>query len=226
MIDRLIGLLAPHICCSCGQENALLCENCYFDIIDEPFSQCIVCVQPTVGSNLCRVCRTNTDIEDAWVVGARTDALKELIDLYKFERVHEGSQVAGRLLDARIPQLSEDTIVCYIPDIPSHRRQRGYDHVRRIAESFASRRGMTVTSLLSRKTYHSQRGLTRDQRMKRQQDAFVVRQANVKQCLLIDDIYTTGATLRAGVDALHRAGVERVYVGIIARQPLDDHTDL
>jgi competence protein ComFC len=227
MIDRLLGLIAPHICCSCGQENAILCENCFFDIIDEPFSRCLHCQNPAISSNLCSVCRDKLELDDAYVVSARVGAVKRLIDLYKFENVHEASRRIVQLLDARLPRLPEGTVVCYIPDIPAHRRQRGYDHMKRIAKGFANTRHLTTLPLLSRQTFYSQRGLTRKERLARQNNAFSVTTTTpIEHCLLLDDIYTTGATLRAGVAALRAAGIQHVYVGLVARQPLDEQADL
>lgn len=225
MIDHLLRLVAPHICCSCERQNAILCENCFFDIKDEPFGRCIVCLQPTAGGNLCNSCGQDRGIANAWVVGERSHAIKQLLNLYKFERAYEAAEIIARLLHATIPILPRDTVVCYIPDIPSHRRQRGYDHMRQIAELFAKQRGLSLHPLLERRTYHSQRGLKKNERLAAQHDAFYVSHA-YEHVLLIDDIYTTGATLLAGARALKDAGVKNVYLGVVARQPLDDTRDL
>ena len=227
MIDRLLGLIAPHICCSCGDENAILCENCFFDIIEEPFSRCVECLKPTSGSDLCSGCASLLPVDGVWVVGTRRDAIKELIDLYKFEHNYEAATYIAKLLHMRLPQLPEGTVICYIPDIPQHRRQRGFDHMKLIATRFAKLRHSTVLPLLQRQTFYSQRGLTKRQRMVRQERAFMVEKAaDIEHCLLLDDVYTTGATIKAGVAALHGAGIEHVYVGVVARQPLDEQTDL
>ncbi len=228
MIDRLLGLIAPHICCSCGVKNAILCQSCRFDIIDEPFLQCVECLQPTPGSNICSGCRAGLRAQMCWVVSQRTGGLKKLIDLYKFDHVHEAADRLAELLDARIAELPLDTIVTYVPDIANHRRQRGHDHMQLVATRFAARRGLQVVPLLSRATQRSQRGLKRVDRLKNQQDAFRVDASPDPETpvLLIDDIYTTGATLRAGVDALQAAGSATVYAAIIARQPLDHSHDL
>lgn len=227
MIDRALSLIAPHICCSCGRENALLCENCIFDIIDEPFLQCVACSAPTAGDNLCSPCRLSLMVAACWVVGERQRGLKTLINEYKFNHAHEATTIIARLLDERLPVLAPDTVLCYVPDIPAHRRQRGHDHMAQVAKAFARRRKLSCEALLVRQTSHSQRGLTRAERLRRQKGAFLVNKApNDSPVLLIDDIYTTGATLSAGVDALRAAGVGTIYTAIVARQPLDHSGDL
>lgn len=227
MIDRLLSIIAPHICCSCGHENAILCENCFFDITDEPFSQCVDCMQPTVDGNLCRRCETHGPIKNLWVVGNRTGAVKKLIDLYKFEHNREAATRIASLLDARLPQLPAGTVVCFIPDIPAHRRKRGLDHMSVIATEFAKLRLLKTLPLLQRQTFHSQRGLSKAQRLQQQDGAFLVNQSpDIENCLVLDDVYTTGATVRAAAKALRDAGIENIYVGLVARQPLDEQADL
>jgi predicted amidophosphoribosyltransferase len=227
MIDRVLDLVAPHICCSCGRENAILCENCYFDIIDEPYARCVVCTQPAGTTNICSGCRGVIGASGVWVVSERYGAVKELIDRYKFERVRSAADVISRLVHDRLPLLPRETIVCYIPDVPAHRRQRGYDHMQRVAALFAKERGLETLPLLHRRTFHSQRGLPRKRRLEMQKDAFVVPTLpSGHPVLLLDDIYTTGGTITAGVQALLAAGANEVYCGIVARQPLDDSADL
>lgn len=218
MIDRIISAIAPHICCSCGRDFGIGCENCISDIIEEPYAQCIGCLRPAAADNLCTQCRLVLPVRGAWAVGERHEGLERLIDAYKFDRAREAASILARLLDARLPQLPPDTLITYIPDIPAHRRQRGYDHMKYLAKLFANRRRLALEPLLERRTNVSQRTLSKQQRLRAQQDAFA---AVHRSCpvVLIDDIYTTGATIRAGVAALTAAGNTEIYVAIVARQP-------
>ena len=221
MLDRVLSLIAPHICCSCGQNKALLCNYCFYDIISDGFDQCLVCLRPTVHSNLCTTCRPKRAFDDAWVVSERAEGLRELIDRYKFDRVQSADRVLVRLLDARLPQLPPDTIVTYIPTINAHRRQRGYDHMQRLAVGFASIRQLPTEPLLRRMTSLPQRGFTREEREVRQRGAFEARRDVTQPVLLLDDIYTTGATIAAGVAALRARSSSPIFVSAIARQPFD-----
>ncbi len=165
-------------------------------------------------------------LNDAWVVGERNEALKELIDAYKFERVKQAAHTIARLLDDCLPILPSDTVLCYVPDISAHRRQRGYDHMAEIARHLGKRRTMSVVKLLIRNTHVSQRDLTRAQRLHSQVNAFTVSAHPPRTVIVLDDIYTTGATLRAATVALKEAGVGTIYAAIVARQPLDETRDL
>lgn len=228
MIDTLVGLLAPHICCSCGAQNALLCKDCTFDIIDEPFVQCVGCLRPQARGGVCAECRRDLLVEECWVVGMRTGGLKSLIDQYKFDHAREAAAVLGELLHARVETLPSQTLVMYIPDIATHRRQRGHDHMALVARAFIRSNGLMLSNSLTRVTQRSQRGLGRKERLVNQHDAFAIKGSvdPEQPVLVIDDIYTTGATMRAAVRALRDAGYDHVYCAIIARQPLDQNPDL
>lgn len=226
MIDRLLSTIAPHTCCSCGQDFGILCENCISDIVEEPFALCVSCLKPSGQTNICRGCTTKWGVHGAWVVGERRGALRELLDRYKFDRAKAAVPVISRILAERVPQLPAGTCVSYIPDIPFHRRQRGYDHMKLIAESFAARRQMSMGPPLVRQTNVSQRQLPRKERLKAQNGAFRVEGVMQSPVILIDDICTTGSTLRAGIAALQEADAPGIFIAIIARQPLDSHGDL
>ena len=219
MLDRLLSTIAPHICCSCGVENALLCEYCFFDICEDAYAQCIVCMRPTNDDNLCSGCRHGAGYDGAWVVGERIGGLCELIDQYKFDRAHEAADIIAQLINRRLPVLPADTVVCYIPDIAVHRRQRGYDHMRRVAEAVAAYRSLPCRPLLVRQTSLSQRGADKQTRAKRQIGAFRVDDDIDYPVLLVDDIYTTGATIGAGVSALSAKSSSPIFVAVVARQP-------
>lgn len=221
MLDRLLSTIAPHICSSCGAENALLCEYCFCDIVDAGYDQCLVCLQPAIPHNLCGACRPSVTYDEAWVVGERSAGLKEVIDRYKFDRAREGARILGRLLAARVPVVPPETIVSYIPNVARHRRQRGYDHMALVARELASHKKLTVVPLLRRHTSMTQRGAARSERLTRQHGAFYVDQAITSPVLLIDDICTTGATITAGVEAIRAVSDHPIFVAVVARQPFE-----
>lgn len=202
-----------------------MCDNCFFDIVEETFAQCVACLRPVANDNICQNCKLILNVDNGWVVASRSGAVKKLVDLYKFERTQEACGVLARLLDARLPQIS-NLLVTSVPTIPSHRRQRGYDHMELLARKLANARGLDYKSLLIRKTTLPQRGFNRSERLKRQKGAFKAEQVLGAPVLLIDDVFTTGATIRSAVGALRDAGCTQVYIALVCRQMLDDLSDL
>lgn len=221
MLDSLLQYIAPHSCCGCGKKGGLLCEQCKYDIVFEPYSQCIHCNAPTSSANVCRGCRKKLNIEDVWVVGRRDDVLKALLDRYKFSASRSAGAVCADLLVERLPILPADITIVPVPTSAHSRRVRGFGHTELVAKQLARRLRCSYASPLTRKATGTQHFRSRADRLKLSADDFDYRGGAVSPVLLVDDIYTTGATLRACVQKLRENGVKVVYVAIVARQPLD-----
>ena len=217
MIDRLLGVVAPHYCTSCGEIGAIFCQNCKYNIAAEPYESCIFCNKLCHEDNICGQC--SVVVSRAWCVGERSEALEKLLNTYKFERSVGAADALADLLAIRLPHVLDVRIVP-IPTVPRHVRQRGYDHAALIAKAFAARRGLPYDACLRRKTDTQQRGATRAQRKVQAAEAFVAH--NVQPgviYLIIDDIVTTGATLQAAARVLRGAGAADVWVAVVAHQP-------
>jgi len=151
--------------------------------------------------------------------------LESLIDGFKFERVKEVYKTLAELLDSVIPELGTDVVVVPIPTVASHMRVRGYDHARLVAKQLAKRRGWQLSPLLGRKTTTKQRGTSGKVRLAQAREAFSCRATldSTKHYLLVDDVFTTGATMYYGAKVLRAQGAKNVSIAVIARQPFDDH---
>jgi len=220
MIDKMLSLVAPHPCSGCGKVGSLLCDDCKSDIISHPFIGCIVCDGPSY-NGVCR--KHHLPYKKAWVVGERRDTLQRLISSFKFQNAKEGAAVLATLLDERLPHLPENTVVVPIPTIAPHVRQRGYDHTRLIAKQFAKRRHLDWEPLIQRKDKSIQKNAGRLLRKRQATKAFYIKGAVDPRThyLVVDDVITTGATLEYASQLLKDAGATSIWVGAIARQPLD-----
>ena len=222
MLDILLQFIAPHYCYGCNITGTLLCNNCKYDIISDPFDACINCRKPTRYDGVCVDCRGTLPYSKAWVVGERSDVLRHLLDDYKFERRKSANKVCADLLDSTVSELPSETIVTFIPTSNKHIRQRGYDHAELVAKRFAKHRGLDCRASLVRDGHSVQHGATRMQRIKQAAVAYSPRAVRPDVTyLLIDDIFTTGATMDAASRLLIDSGAKEVWLGIIARQPLD-----
>jgi len=159
----------------------------------------------------------------AWCVGERKDALQRLIGLYKFERVRSAYLVLGDLLVAVLPDLPDDVVVVPVPTVPSHIRQRGYDHTLLLARRLARSKHLKLSKVLIRATDTMQRHTGASQRRSQAERAFIAGQTLDKNTtyLLVDDVVTTGATVNYAAKVLKNAGAGDVWVVAIARQTLD-----
>ncbi|MDB5168023.1 MAG: putative Phosphoribosyltransferase [Candidatus Saccharibacteria bacterium] len=199
----------------------LLCDRCKYDISSEASLLCIAC-----GINLCDVgvCKDcDVAYSRAWCIGERSGALQRLIGNFKFQNMHAAHQPLASLLIDSIDQLPKDTIVVPIPTVASHIRERGYDHTLLLSRQVANHHGVQLRQVLSRATTTQQRGASRAGRITQAKEAFVVRTHVDSSAphLLIDDVVTTGATIKYAAESLRQAGVTQIWVAVIARQPLD-----
>lgn len=219
MIDRVLSFVAPHPCCGCGKLQGLLCSDCKYDIISDKFLGCVGCGRPSGVSGVCGQC--TIPYSRAWCVGERSGTLEELIDQYKFERVREAHRILAGLLADMLPELPEDIVIVPVPTIASHIRQRGYDHTRLLAKELGKRLRRPVAYPLRRVTQTKQREASRAVRIKQAESAFAASKVrDTATYLLIDDIATTGATLKYAAKTLKDADARDIWVAVIARQPL------
>jgi len=181
---------------------------------------------------LCQPCRLAPPaFVKAVAYGSYQGQLREMVHLLKYDGMQP---VAGRL-----GTLLADSLECFVspqamlvipvPMHPSKQRQRGFNHAELLARAamVEMRRRHPQwalkldTSLLKRVRFTvSQAGLTTHQRRQNLRGAFFVpRAARLagRHVLLIDDIYTTGATARACSRVLRNAGAASVRVATVAR---------
>jgi ComF family protein len=220
MIDRLISLLAPHVCIMCGTEGALLCTRCAPDATEPVPSRCYRCKAVTTNSSVCGSCRRNSPLRHVWVASQYGGPPKELIYQLKFARAKRASHNIAMYLHETVPALSPDTIVTYVPTATSRVRQRGYDQTRLIARVFAKQRGLPCDELLVRRGQSRQVGSDRKHRQEQAAKNYQSKQNIAKgtEVLLIDDILTTGATLEASAKILYQAGAKTVNAVVFAQK--------
>lgn len=220
MLHKLFDCIAPHYCCSCGEIGSLLCESCKHNITNEPFGGCLLCGRLSLLQS-CPHCRST--ITRTWCGGERSGGLETLINRYKFDRAESAYIPLGDIMLAALPQLPAETIIVPVPTVRAHIRQRGYDHAFLLARYIAHARQLALGQILGRRTATVQRGADRKTRLAQAKEAFVVTSEarNDVPYLIIDDVVTTGATLRYAAKALKDAGATTIWAAASARQPLD-----
>ena len=159
--------------------------------------------------------------------------VRDLIHLWKFQNRPHLSPLLADLLLNDLPQADKspgasegNAIQRVLVPIPTQwRRQvsRGFDHTWLLAQAIRSRHAeqMVVRSWLRNRRYRPpQHALSRKKRLMAAEDRF---RAHPKVAghpiTLVDDVMTTGATVRGAANALRRAGARSVEVWCLARTP-------
>lgn len=181
--------------------------------------------------DLCTICRESlVNFDTAYSFGSYEGPLRQLIHLFKYGKVESLAKPLSRLLARSLPQ--NESFDCIIA-MPMHWRkhwERGFNQAELLARPIARRYGLKLSSNLRRARYtKSQAGLTEPQRRENLRGSFRLRrpeEISGRRILLVDDVFTTGATLRAAAVALKSAGAARVSALTLARVDLREFASL
>ena len=197
----------------------LVCELCRSRWEPVTALVCGRCGQPASGDLECRLCASWPPGLDrvrsaVWLRGSAREAVHRL----KYEgwwRVADALAEAMRALEPLTGQVS----LIPVPLGARRLRTRGYNQSERIAAALGARVGrpVRVDGLTRRRETRTQTALTPEARQANVAGAFEARGVEGLACVLVDDVFTTGATLAEAAAALRRAGAARVEAVTFAR---------
>jgi len=183
---------------------------------------------------LCSPCRmAPPEFERAVGHAVYEDKLREMVHLLKYQRMSSMAKPLGGMLARAIEMLESeagrDLLVVAVPLFPAKERERGYNQAVLLADaalvelkkSRPKWRLQAAHGVIRRvKDTRSQFELTPRGRRRNLQGAFSVSDSTKligREVLLVDDIYTTGATARACARVLRQAGASKVWVATVSR---------
>lgn len=217
----MLELIAPTRCAGCDLPGAVLCERCRAATksIDARWA-CPRCGAP-FGYLTCTECwNRELTFEAAIALGVLERPLSRCITLYKDAGERRmAAELGGLLAQALRPWDGWGQCVVAIPASRAAIARRGFDHADALAAVLARDLGIPQAHALSHARARDQRGLTRIERRANVASALVaVPEALLGgQVLLVDDVFTTGATLDAAAGVLMAAGAHEVRAAVLAR---------
>jgi ComF family protein len=144
--------------------------------------------------------------------------LRRAISELKFRGSRELAELCADEWAAQLPAAWQVGVVSGASLHPGRARQRGFDQTELLACALAARLGVPAPTLLRRtRPTQQQARLSGSQRAANLGGAFEAALHVDCPILLVDDVLTTGATLRAATQALTAAGMGPVYYAVIAR---------
>jgi ComF family protein len=217
--------LLPPACLLCGEPvpereaDALICDLCRIRWRPIPHPLCDRCGQPSLGDLECRLCagwpeglaRVRSAV---WLEASARDAVHRL----KYEGWTRASEAMAETMRSLEPLTGRVSLIP-VPLGRRRLRQRGYNHSECIANALGARIGAPVRTDLLRRARETptQTALTPEARHANVAGAFGAGVVRGLELVLVDDVFTTGATLAAAGAALVEAGAARVEAVTFAR---------
>jgi competence protein ComFC len=230
-----LGWVYPEVCQLCGGARATpvegyVCGGCRAKarFIEPPF--CERCGRPYEGAITtqfeCASCREmEWHFESARSAVAAREPVLEVIHRYKYQRALWFEpflaelliEAASRALGAQKPDL-----IVPVPLHPAKQREREFNQAERLASRLGAAMQIPVNRGLLRRILptRTQTQLSRPERLANVRNAFAMRdgqQLNGERIVLVDDVFTTGATTGACARVLAAAGAGEVCVWTVAR---------
>jgi len=196
--EGIIDILIPRKCLGCGREGSYICSACEIFLSELPL----------------------TGVPGVWEYEG---IIEKAISKIKYDGCHD---IINELIDKAFEKmelkLPENTVVTYVPMWPKKERQRGFNQAELIARRVGEKTGKSVVGLLKKvKDNRTQVGLSLQERQENVRGVFSIAkmtEVEPSSILLVDDVYTTGATMNECTRVLRRAGVKNVYGFTIARK--------
>jgi ComF family protein len=218
----------------CGRQGFVVCPEC-LKKAERAELVCPECGRLAVGGNTHLGCQQRDGLDGLVAIWRYRGVVREAVKQFKFKFVKEaGKDLAreaigviendGRFLDFR--NLIDKSVIW--TGVPLHRVRenwRGFNQAELIAREMAKGLGGEfIPGLVERRRYtEHQAGLARRQRGENVEGVFgynlkfEIRNLKLKTVVVVDDVWTTGATMKECARVLKKAGAERVWGMVLAR---------
>ena len=227
LAERLEKIFFPWdiCCCACGEERVErlgLCASCANGLHRPEGLRCPVCLDRVDTDGFCGDClKHRPDYERLYTCYIYEEPLKSLIRAFKF---HNARYLKHAFLSMAEEALPADVIAACdvfvpVPQSRAHFRERGYNQAEVLAKAMGKAMGKAVNSkILVRKKDTQMSKMTKEERQKAVKKEYgFIGTLHGETVLLIDDVVTTGGTVRACAEQLKKAGAGKIYVFAVAR---------
>lgn len=214
--------LLPGVCLLCGGTGAgsLLCPACGDDLPRLPDTLCPQCGERSTFGERCGACLKDPPHFSRTMALYRYEfPVDRLIQQLKYGHQLAIARWCGEALAARLDR-GESDLILPVPLHAARLRERGFNQSGEIARALGRELAQPVIhDMLSRcQATAAQATLAHDARQGNVRGAFECRgDLSGQRILLVDDVMTTGATLRECARVLHLHGAASIAVGVVAR---------
>jgi ComF family protein len=215
----VLDLLLPQRCLVCSLPGGQVCPACTASLRRIGPPQCARCGAPTAWPvTRCAECAGRR----LAFAGARAAVeydrpVRRIVGAWKERGLRRLAAWAAAVVGETLPAPPAD-VLTFVPADPDRRLRRGHHAAEALARELARTWGIGLEPTLVRvRGSPRQRGLSRTERRRNAAAAFASIGAAPARVLLVDDVYTTGATANGAAAALRKAGARQVEVVTFAR---------
>ena len=236
ILRNLTDLFFPKVCQHCGDSfkdglSNILCRSCFDSVVPFEDPLCEHCGFPLPARGFedalqkrCRDCGDQDYFLDrVRAFGSYEGPVRIMHHAFKFEGMESlKTNIAIKMADMTTGHFLDGVeALTAVPLSPERERERGYNPASLIAEEISRQVNIPTRALLKKSlSTRPQMSLKRAERMKNPLGAYSVVEGNLPtKIILIDDVYTTGATLEECAKVLKKAGVVWVGALVFGRTP-------
>ncbi|MDP2874400.1 MAG: ComF family protein [bacterium] len=201
--ETVLDVILPRSCLGCGQEGRYVCEQCDLFLSE--------------ATSLFRQ-EGLEELVSAWEYDG---LIKDIILRVKYDGMFDAiGELVEKAFATKKPYIPEDAMITFVPMFKKKEKQRGFNQAELIAQKIREMTGAKMLPLLEKvKDTSSQTKLDKTERLANVRGSFrrkegIVYPSNV---LLVDDVWTSGATMKECAKVLRRSGVKRVFGFTLAR---------
>lgn len=229
---NLLDLIFPKTCVGCKRQGTYFCSNCINDIKQGDLV-CPFCERSSIGGVTHPVCRRKYGLDGLWSLGVYENPLRKAIQKLKYKFIEELSLILTDILIeylAKYPPIfldkikkdrGESWILAPVPLHWTRQNTRGFNQAALVSSLIAKKTGLQYKEILKR---------SRNTKPQVRKDAYE-RRENIKNAfslntvyniqntnvLLIDDVWTTGSTLKECCYVLKKGRAKQVWALTLAR---------
>jgi ComF family protein len=215
----VLDLLLPQRCLGCSRSGEQVCDPCERRLRRLGAPMCGRCGAPTAWPvEHCRECTgRRLAFAQARAAVAYDEPVRRIVAAWKERGLRRLGAWAADVVVEIVPRPDADA-VAFVPPDRDRRLWRGHHAAETLARELGRRWELPVERLLRRtRGGVRQRGLSQAARRANVHGAFAAAREIKTRIVLVDDVYTTGATANAAASALRKGGARRVDVVTFAR---------
>jgi ComF family protein len=198
-----------------------LCDECAIDPLAWEPEWCARCGVPSPALN-CRCDQLPITIDAARSIGWHEGWLRDSVRLLKYSDERARAVPLGRMMAERTGDLEQHDLIVPVPLHVRRERERGFNQSVELASAISYETGILLNVSCIERAINTppQVGLARSMRQQNVRGAFNLRDAgavNGASILVVDDVFTTGATLAEVARILRNGGARRIDVVTVTR---------